>query len=101
MNRDDERLRDAIMDGLARAGIDAHALTIDVIGGAVIIRGSVPTDDKRRRLGQAVATAVPGLAWRIDVTVQPIATRESAGARSRKSLLSWRHGDPGTARRTL
>lgn len=97
MNRDDERLRDAVTDGLARAGIDARTLTIDVIGGAVIIRGSVPTQDKRRRLGQAVAAAVPGLAWRIDVAVRPV----SAGARCDKSLLSWRDGASGAARRTL
>lgn len=101
MNRDDERLRDAIMDGLARAGIDSRALTIDVIGGAVIIRGAVSSEDKRRRLGQAVAASVPGLAWRIDVTVRPVVARDRVDAQGGKSLLSWRHGDPRTARRPL
>lgn len=79
MNCDDERLRDSISDGLAQAAIDARTLTIDVIGGAVIIRGSVDSEDTRHRLGQAVAVAVPGLAWRIDVGIRRAGKRQHIG----------------------
>ena len=101
MNTEDEKLRDLLTDGLARAGIDARSLTIDVIGGAVIIRGSVPTEDKRRRLGQAVASVMPGLAWRIDVGVRPAAARTRMGDHDSRTLLFSRDGVAGTFRRPL
>lgn len=100
MNTEDEKLRDLLTDGLAHAGIDARSLTIDVIGGAVIIRGSVATEGKRRQLGQAVASCMPGLAWRIDVVVRP-AARTSASAQGERTLLFSRDGVAGTFRRPL
>lgn len=86
MNRDDERILDAIVEGFARAGVDARNLAIDVMGGAVMIRGSVPTDAERCLLGELVSASMPGLMWRIDVSVRPVAPSGSPDNRGRSPL---------------
>lgn len=95
MNRDDERILDAIVQSFARAGIDARNLAVDVIGGAVLVRGSVQTRAERVLLGQLISAAMPDLAWRIAVGVRPAVPEASPGSSSRPATHpAYESGNP-------
>jgi len=86
MNREDERMRDAIQNALTQANIDVRNLGIEVQGGAIDITGSVPTDEQRRRLAPVVVNAVDAGTCRIDIGVRPVAPSDSEDGRGRSPL---------------
>jgi osmotically-inducible protein OsmY len=57
MNRRDETIRGKLLDRLATVGVDARNLAVEVEGGAVVARGSVPSEEQRRRVLEALAGA--------------------------------------------
>jgi hypothetical protein len=87
MNQQDERIRGAIHDALTQANIDARNLSIEVKGGAVDIKGSVPTDDERGRVAPTAAAAAPdATSCRINVGVLPVAPSDADDGRGRSPL---------------
>ena len=70
MTRQDEQIRDALADGMAKAHIDTSNLQLEVVDRAVIIKGTVPTPDERDRLARLVgASAVSERTLQWDVRV--------------------------------
>jgi osmotically-inducible protein OsmY len=60
MSVTDERIRTAITHALSRQGVDARNLAVDVLDGAVSVRGSVPSNEQRARVAPAVGAVVQG-----------------------------------------
>lgn len=72
MNRADEQIRDTLADRMSEADIDARNLTVEVAGGALSIKGTVPDNAQRDRLARLVAASQVSdrtLQW--DVAVRP------------------------------
>jgi len=59
MNPADETIRNAITHALSERGIDSRRLSVNVVAGAVAIRGSVPSEEQRSRIPGTVAAVVP------------------------------------------
>ena len=62
MQASDEALRNTITDALTRANVDARNLTVEVAGGHVVAKGTVPTE--QRSAGNAITFSMspsPGL----------------------------------------
>ncbi|SKA20332.1 hypothetical protein SAMN02745126_04110 [Enhydrobacter aerosaccus] len=55
MNERDERLRDTITDTFTKMNIDARNLAVEVVDGAVIVKGTVGSEDALRRLQSVLA----------------------------------------------
>ena len=47
MNNRDESIRGKLVDRLAAVGVDARNLAVEVTGGTVNVRGSVPSEGQR------------------------------------------------------
>ena len=60
MKAADQRIRIAIAHALSRQGVDARNLSVDVLDGAVSVRGSVPSNEQRARVAPAVGAVVQG-----------------------------------------
>jgi osmotically-inducible protein OsmY len=57
MTRQDEQIRDALADGMAKAEIDSSNLQLEVVDRAVIIKGTVPTPAERDRLARLMGSS--------------------------------------------
>ena len=57
MTRQDEQIREALTDGMAKADIDTSNLRLEVVDRAVIIKGTVPTPAERDRLARVVGSS--------------------------------------------
>jgi len=57
MTRQDEQIRDALADGMAKADIDTSNLQLDVVDRSVIIKGTVPTPAERDRLARLMGSS--------------------------------------------
>ena len=74
MNNRDETIRAKLLDRLTAVDVDSRNLDIVVGTGMVTIRGSVPTDEQRRRAIEALAGA-----HSVEIFVRP-APGSDAGA---------------------
>jgi hypothetical protein len=87
MNDDDEKFRNIITDAFTQQGIDARNLAVEVIGGAVMIKGSVPTERERDLIGSILATVASGITHpHTAVTVMPAAPIDSSDGRGRSPV---------------
>jgi hypothetical protein len=55
MNERDEALRNTITDTFTKMSIDARNLAVEVVNGAVIVKGTVGSDDSLQRLQKVLA----------------------------------------------
>ena len=81
MNNRDETIRAKLLDRLTAVDVDARNLTIEVTGGAVTARGSVPTEEQRQRTIEALAGA-----HAVAISVQPVAAVDSDDGRGRSPV---------------
>ncbi len=57
----DERVRDAVCERLAGEGVNMRDVVVRVVGGEVVLQGSVPSVEERER-AERIACGVPGVA---------------------------------------
>lgn len=81
MNRRDESIRGKLLDRLATAGIDARNLAVEVEQGSVIARGSVPSEEQRQRVLEALAGAHD-----LQVAVAPVPPSDAEDGRGRSPV---------------
>jgi hypothetical protein len=87
MNAEDEKIRNAITDAFTQRGVDARNLAVEVVAGAVSIRGSVPSEQQRGLVAPAAAAVSPNVkTLQIAVTVIPMASGDSLDGRGRSPL---------------
>ncbi|HEY6983044.1 hypothetical protein [Reyranella sp.] len=87
MNERDERLRDAITDTLTKMSIDARNLAVEVVNGAVIVKGTVGSDDSLHRLQNVLAEGRFGTRpIACQVGVLPTAATDSLDGRGRSPV---------------
>lgn len=83
INRD-ERLRDTITDTFTKMNIDARNLAIEVVNGAVILKGTVPSQDALERLDAVLVEGRFGTRpIACDVHVLPTVPSDSLDGRGR------------------
>jgi BON domain-containing protein len=81
MNNRDETIRAKLLDRLTAVDVDARHLMIEVISGAVTVRGSVPTEEQRLRTIEALAGA-----HSVAIYVRPVAAVDSDDGRGRSPV---------------
>ena len=80
MTRADEKIRETLTDRMTEADIDARNLTVEVAGGSVCIKGTVPDTDQRDRLARLVASSqVSDTTLQWDVAIRPVPPGIGAG----------------------
>lgn len=83
----DERLRDTITDTFTQLNIDARNLAVEVVNGAVIIKGTVPSQDALDRLNAVLAEGRFGTRpIARDVRILPTVPRDSTDGRGRSPV---------------
>lgn len=87
MQASDEALRNTITDALTRANVDARNLTVEVAGGHVVAKGTVPTEQERTRV-DGVLEQCRSRAGSVtcDVGVLEQSRRDSADGRGRSPV---------------
>jgi hypothetical protein len=86
MNPQDEARRDALTDALTKASIDARNLTVEVVNGALLIKGTVPDDSARDKIQAIIATEKFGSAIQFDVGVAKVRPIDSSDGRGRSPV---------------
>ena len=92
MTASDEKIRDAVNDGLTQANVDVRNLAIESVGGHLIVKGTVPsTDQQEGTPWESVATT----SYRSIVTSKCIQCRRPTvptvvDGRQRQELLQIR-----------
>lgn len=81
MNNRDETIRDKLLDRLTALGVDARNLAVEVAHGTVIVRGSVPSEEQRRRATDALIGA-----HSLEIAVHPVAPVDSDDGRGRSPI---------------
>jgi hypothetical protein len=81
MNNRDETIRDKLLDRLAAVGVDARNLAVEVTGGTVNVRGSVPSEGERQRAMEALVGV-----HSMDITIRPVAPSDSDDGRGRSPV---------------
>ena len=81
MNRRDEAIRGKLLDRLTTAGVDARNLAVEVEQGSAIARGSVPSEEQRQRVLEALAGAHD-----LQVSVRPVAPTDAEDGRGRSPV---------------
>lgn len=81
MTERDEMVRSKLIDRLTAVGVDPRMVTVEVHGGEVTIRGSVPSAEQRDRALEAFAGA-----HMIHLEVWDIPPSDSADGRGRSPL---------------
>jgi hypothetical protein len=92
MNNRDETIREKLLERLTAVNVDARNLAVEVTGGTLVVRGSVPAEDQRQRAMEALAGA-----HTIEILVRPVAPIDSEDGRGRSpstgtSAESAHHG---------
>ena len=83
----DERLRDTITNTFTQLNIDARNLAIEVVNGAVIIKGTVPSQDALDRLNSVIAEGRFGTRpIARDVRILPTVPSDSTDGRGRSPV---------------
>jgi BON domain len=77
MNRD-EIIRDKLVERLTAVDVDSRNLAIEVETGTVVVRGSVPTEQQRKRAIETLAGV-----HSIEIFVQPAESGDSADGQGR------------------
>jgi hypothetical protein len=85
MNERDERIRDALTEALARVGVDARSLAIEVVDGDVIVRGSVSSPEQEALLA-GVLRQQQGASVDCDVVVRAVAPSDEPDGRGRSPI---------------
>ena len=88
MKRSDEQIRNAIVDSLSTAGVDARTLGVEVVSHDAAVVGTVPSAQDLNRLVEVLAAASDRLGCRIScrAKVLPVAPSDSADGRGRSPL---------------
>ena len=86
MDKDDEKIRDAIVAELKAAGVDARNLAVEVRAGAARVSGSVPTEEQKARIARAAGVAAGTPEAVIDVRVVPVPPSDMASGEGRSPL---------------
>jgi hypothetical protein len=86
MDRDDEKIRDAIVADLKAAGIDARNLSVEVRAGAARVSGSVPTEEEKARIPRAAGVTAGTPEVVIDVCVVPVPASDASSGEGRSPL---------------
>lgn len=81
MNRRDEAIRGKLLDRLTNAGVDARNLAVEVEQGIVIARGSVPSEEQRQRVLEALVGAHD-----LQVSVRAVPPTDSEDGRGRSPV---------------
>jgi hypothetical protein len=81
MNNRDETIRDKLLDRLAAVGVDARNLAVEVTGGTVNVRGSVPSEGERQRAMEALVGV-----HSMDIIIRPVAPSDSDDGRGRSPV---------------
>jgi hypothetical protein len=87
MNPQDERIRGAVNDSLTAANVDVRNLAIEVTGGRVTVRGSVPSTQQQERMTSVLRQCLDGsTVLECDVVVHDVAPTDSLDGRGRSPL---------------
>jgi hypothetical protein len=86
MTPQDEARRDALTDALTKASIDARNLAIEVVDGALLIKGSVPDQSAYDRIQAIIATGLYGPAIQFEVSVAKVKPVDSSDGRGRSPV---------------
>lgn len=88
MNTRDEKIRDALNDSLTQSNVDVRNLAIEVVSNALMVKGTVPSDDQRAQLELLVKHCVDqGLSLAtFDVSVMAVAPSDSLDGRGRSPV---------------
>ena len=81
MNNRDETIRDKLLDRLTAVGVDARNLAVEVVGGTVNVRGSVPSEGQLQRAAEALA----GI-HSLEIAIRPTAPADSDDGRGRSPI---------------
>ena len=81
MNHRDEAIRGKLLDRLTTVGVDARNLAVEVEQGSVIARGSVPSEEQRQRVLEALAGA-----HELQVSVRAVAPTDAEDGRGRSPV---------------
>lgn len=83
----DERMRDAVHDTLTRANVDTRNLTIEVVNGRLILRGTVASVDQQAQVAALLRQCVDrDVAVDSDVAVLAVPPSDSADGRGRSPV---------------
>jgi len=81
MTKRDETIREKLLDRLTAVGVDGRNLGVEVAGGVVIARGTVPNEEQRQRAIEALIGA-----HELEITVRAVAPSDSDDGRGRSPV---------------